>query len=577
LPAIGVIPVGGGDDPHKLVGTPPGVKRKGKDYGVVLSIDRRYKLDILFRFFTELKNRCSMSHRLPSSADASHMMIEARAGTGKSFTMYEAARRLMGRKGKGVVGSPEQEEIWRQVRQREIPRSITAVTFLKSMEEEMKAKMPFGVEVRSTYSVGYQGCLRHFGRKLTTNGDKGRDTVMKLMEVTTDLFIRNKVIRNQVMAVKKCVDLMKLTLAETTEAGVRRVWSSFEVSDEVAPNPMLVQVVLAAIEAARDLKDNTIDFTDQVWLAASTPGLTLPKADILIVDEAQDLNAAQQFLALKAGDRLLIVGDPYQAIFAFTGADPLAFERFYNVLSESDRCCQNMPLLASRRCPAAVTQLAKTIVPDFTCMPDTGEGKVTYEPASKALDRVVPGDMIVCRNNAPLVRAAYRLIADGKRAKVVGRDFSQTLVKLIDTIGGSTIGQFTSLLRDYHSTRKQNLIATMASDETVMALDDKCGCLKFLAEKANSVDKMKQDIAELFAEDADSIRLSSVHRAKGLEADRVYVLRPDILPHPMAMKKGGWAASQERNLYYVAVTRSRNELTFCERDGEKSGDPADEL
>jgi len=53
--------------------------------------------------------------------------------------------------------------------------------------------------------------------------------------------------------------------------------------------------------------------------------------------------------------------------------------------------------------------------------------------------------------------------------------------------------------------------------------------------------------------------LSTVHKAKGLEANRVFIIRPDLMPLPNSR---GWQAAQEKNLHYVAVTRAKYELVY---------------
>jgi superfamily I DNA/RNA helicase len=69
--------------------------------------------------------------------------------------------------------------------------------------------------------------------------------------------------------------------------------------------------------------------------------------------------------------------------------------------------------------------------------------------------------------------------------------------------------------------------------------------------------------------------LSSVHRAKGLEAKRVFILRPDLMPHPKA--KSAWEKGQEANLEYVAITRAIEELVYVDgsfKQKEEGGDNA---
>jgi DNA helicase II / ATP-dependent DNA helicase PcrA len=56
-----------------------------------------------------------------------------------------------------------------------------------------------------------------------------------------------------------------------------------------------------------------------------------------------------------------------------------------------------------------------------------------------------------------------------------------------------------------------------------------------------------------------SISLCTVHRAKGLEAERVYILEPDDMPMSWRHQQD-WEYQQELNILYVALTRSKSEL-----------------
>jgi ATP-dependent exoDNAse (exonuclease V) beta subunit len=62
-------------------------------------------------------------------------------------------------------------------------------------------------------------------------------------------------------------------------------------------------------------------------------------------------------------------------------------------------------------------------------------------------------------------------------------------------------------------------------------------------------------------DDGDSIILSSVHSCKGLEAETVYILRPELMPHPKATRPED--TEQENNIRYVALTRSKNKIVFA--------------
>jgi DNA helicase II / ATP-dependent DNA helicase PcrA len=57
------------------------------------------------------------------------------------------------------------------------------------------------------------------------------------------------------------------------------------------------------------------------------------------------------------------------------------------------------------------------------------------------------------------------------------------------------------------------------------------------------------------------VLLSTVHRAKGLEAERVFLLYPDKLPLQWENQQA-WELRQEMNLKYVALIRAWAELYF---------------
>ena len=54
---------------------------------------------------------------------------------------------------------------------------------------------------------------------------------------------------------------------------------------------------------------------------------------------------------------------------------------------------------------------------------------------------------------------------------------------------------------------------------------------------------------------------ATIHKSKGLECERVFILCPDKMMLDRAMQIE-WMAEQERNLVYVAYTRAKNYLGF---------------
>ncbi|MGD0575848.1 MAG: 3'-5' exonuclease [Anaerolineales bacterium] len=91
---------------------------------------------------------------------------------------------------------------------------------------------------------------------------------------------------------------------------------------------------------------------------------------------------------------------------------------------------------------------------------------------------------------------------------------------------------------------------------------DKVDTVAAIAAGCRTPDDVAERIESIFSDDTTGVVLSSVHRAKGLEADRVFILHPELIPHPKARQD--WELEQEQNCLYVALTRSKSELYLVE-------------
>ncbi len=94
----------------------------------------------------------------------------------------------------------------------------------------------------------------------------------------------------------------------------------------------------------------------------------------------------------------------------------------------------------------------------------------------------------------------------------------------------------------------------------IAVIEDKVATIRAIYHfcKPTCIADLLDTIANLFSDDRASVWLSTVHKAKGLEAERVFVLYPDKMPHPKAKKP--WEMEQEMNGKYVALTRSKRDL-----------------
>jgi len=95
----------------------------------------------------------------------------------------------------------------------------------------------------------------------------------------------------------------------------------------------------------------------------------------------------------------------------------------------------------------------------------------------------------------------------------------------------------------------------------VVSLEENIGVIEFLFDRlGGDVRRVIKFLQETFSDDHADISLSTIHKAKGLENDRVFFLRPDLIPSRFAVNP--WQKEQEENLRYVAITRAKKELVY---------------
>ena len=98
---------------------------------------------------------------------------------------------------------------------------------------------------------------------------------------------------------------------------------------------------------------------------------------------------------------------------------------------------------------------------------------------------------------------------------------------------------------------------------------DKIECIKSIAEACDKFSDMANKLDNLFSDYADGrfVMLSTIHKAKGLEWDRVFIILPEDIPLTWKGQQD-WEYQQEMNLKYVAITRAKKELYFVNLDLE---------
>src|SRR5215471_1676922 len=126
------------------------------------------------------------------------------------------------------------------------------------------------------------------------------------------------------------------------------------------------------IESIRQAHAGLIDFDDQIYMSALFNGI-FPRYPRLFGDEVQDYSPLnQRQIELTGADRLILVGDPRQAIYAFRGADSSAMASLRLLRKK----WIDLPLSVTFRCPKRVVARQQEHAPGFAAFSSNKDGVV---------------------------------------------------------------------------------------------------------------------------------------------------------------------------------------------------------
>lgn len=478
-----------------------------------------------------------------------NLVVRAYAGCGKTSTILEA-----------INHAPETR--------------IMLAAFNKRIAEELTRRLRNpNAEAKTLHAIGFAAVRRwwpdvrvcspeRLRRDHLTNAVCGDGVPDPIKRLVSTLHSKAREIRPLATQPGDLLDL-----ADQFECEPDEEWEAFgyDVS-------FVERMALLAMELAAKIKpaQTGIDFADMIYLPLRN-GWLRPTYDLVVADEGQDLSAAQilTFRRIAAG-RIVIVGDPNQNVYLFRGTEHDSINRLKGELNAAE-----LGLKCTYRCGRSIVAKAAQLVTDFVCPPTAHEGEIRHLPtAGHAVLEAIPGDVILSRKNAPLAGVAMALIRAHKRCVITGRDLGAGLITLTDKLAkgnaAHSVPAFLGKLAHWEAREIARAVRAL-KDDKVDAIRDKAATLAVLSEGVVGVPELRSRLAELFTDTSDPatvVTCSSIHKFKGLEADRVYVLADTLYPKlPKGAKYSAGRAQEERNLDYVASTRAKNVLVLVADSG----------
>jgi len=452
--------------------------------------------------------------------DHNGLLINAVAGSGKSTVIEECIRR------QPPLGS------------------IGSFAFNVTIKDEMKLRLAdlVHVDVRTLNGLGYLACREGLRKYIKID----RDKVEKILRF--DVLNGVKDDEDKAAFYQARYWIVKMVgLCQANMLFAPNYMEVFELADRqgIDMPTKLTETQLWGLfaETYRRCweKTNVMSFDDQIAMPLYY-NWDLPIYTRMYIDETQDLTTAQIELVNRAKAICTFVGDPYQSIYSFRGADRLAIAKIRAQTTE-------LPLSVCYRCAKAIVRDAQQIVPHIEYWEGSPEG--ICDQISRKNFKPVDGDVVLCRTTAPLVKDCLARIRAGLKATVKGRDIGDGLISLLDEDDRTPSAEMVLILESKGPKGFQ-------SDEARMARNDKVDTIKALAEQCATVGEIRKAIKDIFDDnEKPGVLYSTIHKAKGCEWDRGFLIHPELIPHKLA--KTPEALEQERNLDYVWRTRFRKE------------------
>lgn len=455
-----------------------------------------------------------------AAANGENIIVDALAGCAKSTTIIELLKDC----GKE-------------------PTNVLA--FNTKIKKEMEAKIAEAkisrpnLEVLTLNGLGHRAIGRALGRNPTLDNDK-------IYSLTKDVGVKGDDFADLMFLVRQG---RNMGIVPKGMAGNSLVEDHISVWEELADandiDPILAvparDILQKSVKAALG---GTIDFDDQIYISSLIFG-SFARQDRVIVDESQDLSPLNHIQLRKLAKRQLIaVGDPNQAIYAWRGADSESMKNLELLRPE----WTHLGLTTTFRCPKSVVARQQEFVPKFKAGPNNKEGLV------RGLGRWSPilgsTSAIICRNNAPLIKLAFRMIRESVPINFLGQDIGKNMKRFYNKISNKGKLPPAKVIEEL-----EGMLLNPDCDV------DKCESLLALLQGNPNIDEA---LAFLTDSKSKAITITSGHRSKGLEWENVYFLEPQLIPNRRAEAAGGAALQQEYNLKYVIETRTKNNLFFVQ-------------
>lgn len=437
------------------------------------------------------------------------------------------------------------------------------LAFNKSVQEEIQGKIEekkLGQgKALTMHSLGLSAIRKHYKKVIIKNG-KNFD-LLKLVQDKHKSIFRYMKWEDKLKLSYTLMDMNDISRLFLTD-DIAEIKKHLQSMDKNFVNHKDIVSLWSSFVNYRESSYNsnpvTIDFNDMIYLAARDE-LHIPiDPYYLMIDEAQDLNLAQHklienLIAQGTVKKWIAVGDRNQSIYGFSGAYSSSFDKFLD-MGDVDE----LPLDICYRCATKIIDETNEV---YDVM-EYGKEEEGIVDIVTDINEVKEESMIICRNTSPIISLYFSLLGTGMPVYIKGDDILTSITRFLKPyMKYSVAGTKSELLYKLEELQQDK------TDEGRMKLymfKENYSNFKALVSNMSTdyeiIQVLIDKIQNLFKVKDKATMLCTIHKAKGLEADVVYILNENLIPSKFATSPE--QLKQEQNLKYVARSRAKKELYY---------------
>lgn len=514
------------------------------------------------------------------------LVVDAGAGTGKTFTILNALGHL-----------PE--------------RTALLCAFNRDIADELQAKLPrlprgMQVQVKTFHGAGYGIVRAHFPR-ITLDKTATEELINRAAGNAFGFKLRRAAV-NTLRTVKE----VYAEPEPPSEDKINEIALTFDHFGKISSleAELCIEVIRDAYILSLDMASReAIDYPDMIWAPLALGLAPKSRFKAVFVDELQDISGPQLALMQKLmapGARFIGIGDVNQQIYGWRGSlGAAAWDR-----AREEFNAEFLPLTMTWRCAKAITREAQALVSTLRARPDAPDGivqtcawdglpaalgtqrKAAAKPtktSSTDFEIALSGEthtFVLSRSNAALLDCALFLW----RHKVgfqlnAGKELLDPLFMLLDYKLDLRKENFLNSLGEWEQKeldRAEKANAAAYADR----VEEQAKMLRVAATYVEP-SRIRGLLADMMTPNDSGVMLSTVHKAKGLEAQRVFLLKQTFARHDHRACKFCQGSGQneygrqcnpchgtgrfereikqeELNIEYVAITRAISRLVWVD-------------